>query len=371
MRQFIRSLLAEPRVPNPPVRVWRDWALVAVLVLSAILEGILREDLVWRPASLILGTTLIFTLLWRRTHPLAVTAITFGAITIFNAAGVITGVGEVGLYTSVYVFLIPYALFRWASGKDAAIGMAILASAALINSVTTVLDDTTSNGVLESIIGSAVFLILPQAIGALVRYEVKSRDGEVDRAKLREREQLARELHDTVAHHLSAIAIQAQAGRTVAESHPDAAADALGVIEDEASRTLAEMRLMVSALRDDQSVELAPQRGVADIERLARNTAVEPTINVDLSGDLDDLGQAVDAAIYRLAQESITNAVRHARHARHINVTVVGNDTEVRLTVRDDGAKSATGRVSGWLRHRRHEGTSHATRRNARGRARL
>ena len=76
---------------------------------------------------------------------------------------------------------------------------------------------------------------------------------------------------------------------------------------------------MVGALRDGDAAELAPQRGVADIERLARRrTAAAST--VELSGDLDDLRPAVGAAVYRLAQESITNALRHARHASRINV---------------------------------------------------
>ena len=147
---------------------------------------------------------------------------------------------------------------------------------------------------------------------------------------------MARELHDTVAHHVSAIAIQAQAGRTAA-SRPDAAVDALGAIEEEASRTLAEMRAMVGALRQGEEPELAPQRGVADIHRLARGAGEGPRVDVELAGDLDGLRPSVDAALYRLAQESITNAVRHARHATRIDVRVTGDNDDVRLTVRDDG----------------------------------
>ena len=113
-----------------------------------------------------------------------------------------------------------------------------------------------------------VFLSLPAALGAAMRYRTRSRLRESDQVRLREREQLARELHDTVAHHVSAIAIRAQAGRTVAASRPDAAVDALEVIEEAASRTLAELRALVGALRDGEEADLAPQRGVADIARL-------------------------------------------------------------------------------------------------------
>jgi len=122
--------------------------------------------------------------------------------------------------------------------------------------------------------------------------------------------------------------------------------EALKVIEEEASRTLAEMRGIVGVLREDEEPELAPQRGVADIKQLADRVGVRPRVEVHLSGDLDDLGPSVGAAVYRIAQESITNAVRHARHATRISVSVAGDDDCVRLTVRDDGDASSTGRRS-------------------------
>jgi signal transduction histidine kinase len=152
-----------------------------------------------------------------------------------------------------------------------------------------------------------------------------------------QREQLARELHDTVAHHVSAIAIQAQAGRTVAETRPEAVLDALAVVEKEASRALTEMRTIVGALRRGEQSDLTPQPGVADIERLAKSTGNAPQVDVTVTGDLDELPPSVNAALYRLAQESVTNALRHARHATLVHVVVTGNDDSVRLTVWDDG----------------------------------
>jgi signal transduction histidine kinase len=189
-----------------------------------------------------------------------------------------------------------------------------------------------------------VFLLFPAALGASVRYRASARLREREQVQLREREQLARELHDTVAHHVSAIAIQAQAGRIVAPQSPDGAVRALAAIEEAASRTLEEMRTIVAALRDADEPDRAPQQGVADIERLARDAALGPRIAVELSGDLDALRPSVGAATYRLAQESITNALRHARHATRIDVRVAGEEHCVRLTVSDDGDASAAGR---------------------------
>lgn len=330
MRTAAQSLWAEPRAPAPPARVWRDWVLVAVLVPTAVLEGLLREDLAWPAVAVVLGLVAISTLLWRRTRPLLAVAVAFGSFSAGAVAALLWADEAVGLYTSICVLLLPYALFRWGAGREAAIGLAIILACCVVG---TAADFT---GVLDAVIGT-VFLLFPAALGASVRYRVSSRLREIDQVKLWERQQLARELHDTVAHHVSAIAIQAQAGRTVAAGRPDAAVRALEIIEEAASRTLAEMRTMVGLLRDGDEPDRAPQRGVVDIERLARDAAHGPRVDVELTGELDALRPSVGAAMYRLAQEAITNATQHARHATRIDVHVAGEDDWVRLTVRDDG----------------------------------
>ena len=342
MRTAARSLWAEPRAPAPPARVWRDWVLVAVLVPTALLEGLLREDLTWPAVATVVALVAISTLLWRRTRPLLAVAVAFGCIGAVAVAEIVWADQPVGLGTGICVLLLPYALFRWGSGREAAIGLAIILACGVVG---TMADFT---GVVEALLG-AVVLLFPAALGASVRYRVSSRLREIDQVKLRERQQLARELHDMVAHHVSAIAIQAQAGQTVAAGRPEAAVRALEVIEEAASRTLAEMRTMVGVLRDGDEPDRAPQRGVVDIERLARDAAHGPRVDVELTGEFDALRPAVGAAMYRLAQEAITNALQHARHATRIDVQVAGEDDCVRLTVHDDGdAGSADGSRSGY-----------------------
>jgi signal transduction histidine kinase len=165
---------------------------------------------------------------------------------------------------------------------------------------------------------------------------------ELDQVKLLERERLARDLHDTVAHHVSAMAIRAQAGLATSRSQPQAATEALSLIESEASRALAEMRTMVRVLRRNEPAELAPNPRIGDLTQLADQTRPGPPVEVEIAGAVDDLPPSVDAAIYRLAQESVTNARKHARHATRIRVSVTADDTSVRLRVSDDGDTSGT-----------------------------
>ena len=327
----VRWLRDEPRAAAPPPLDWRDWALVAVLLLTAVLEGIFRDDVAWRPVAIVLAVALVFPLLWRRTHPLGVVAVVFGTVIVLSLVELINGPDtSVGLNTMVYVVLFPYALLRWGSGREVLFGLPIIVVAGVLG----IASDYTNIG---EAVGGFLFLLFPAVLGALVRFWMTARTREIDQVRLREREQLARELHDTVAHHVSAMVVRAQAGRVMAASDPEAATDALRVIEEEGSRTLTEMRTMVGALRDREDAELTPQNGVADIGRLARNVDGQPRVHVGLTGDLDELGPTVEAATYRIAQESVTNALRHARNATRIDVQVAGDGDAIRLTVRDDG----------------------------------
>jgi signal transduction histidine kinase len=326
----LRALWHEPRAENAPKRVWRDWLLVGVVVLAAVLEGAFRPDVLWRPIAIALALLLVWPLLWRRTHPLATVAIVFGAVSALSIASLVEDVGPLGLYTTGYILVVAYSLFRWGSGREIILGLPLL----LVTYGLGIAADYTGVG---DAIAAAVFALSPSLLGALVRYQSSYQRNEREQVRLREREQLARELHDTVAHHVSAIAVRAQAGRVVAATDPEAVLDSLTLIEAEASRALTEMRLMVGALRDGEQAELAPLHGVADIRKLALADGASPQVSVQLTGALDDLGPSIEAALYRLAQESVTNALRHAKHATRIDIIIDGDAHQVQLTVVDDG----------------------------------
>ncbi|NUR92675.1 MAG: sensor histidine kinase [Nonomuraea sp.] len=327
MRGLLRSVWREPRPPDPPVRVWRDWVLVAVLVPAAVVEGVLRPDLPWRVVATTVTVALVPTLLWRRTKPLLMAAVVFG---VTSLAPFLMGGDQLETYTLAYVIILLYALFRWGSGRETAIGLA----GGLLSICLSLVSGRMTPA---EIVPAFAVMFSAVALGVAFRYRAGARSRELDQVKLLEREQLARDLHDTVAHHVSAMAIRAQAGLATAASEPGAATDALRVIEAEASRTLAEMRAMVRVLRRNEPVELTPGRHVDDLRRLAGRPRVGPEVEVEIAGGLDDLPPSVGAALFRIAQESVTNARRHARHATHIAIRVAADDASVRLTVSDDG----------------------------------
>ncbi|WP_433599822.1 sensor histidine kinase [Nocardia sp. CA-135953] len=328
MRHLLRSVWDEPRPPDPPRRMWWDRVLVGVFVGLVVLEGLVRPNLPHRVLWMAVAVAIMPTLLWRRTKPLEVVTFAFVA----SAAGTVLAGGEQsGLRSLVVMLLLPLALVRWGSGREVLLGSVVVL-------VSAVFSMAVSDLAAADVVGGLIVLFAVVALGLALRYRARAKARELDQVKLLERERLARDLHDSVAHHVSAMVIRAQAGMVTAASSPDAAMDALRLIEVEATRALGEMRAMVHMLRSDRPVhdgDLSP--GVGDVDSLARNARHGPSVDVEITGDIADLPAAVDTAIYRLAQESVTNALRHARNATRVQVCVDADDTAVRLLVRDDG----------------------------------
>ena len=325
----LRSLWNEPRPERPPVRVWRDWALLIVLLAGSALEVLLRDDHSWLAIALVPSVVIAFALLWRRTRPLAAVTVAFGTLIAFELARIVA-IDVTGLNSIAAALILSYALLRWGAGREAVLGLGVI----FVWLVVTNIADPTS---LDEVIAGYAFFLFAAALGASVRFYANARLRDIEQAKLRLRNELARELHDTVGHHVSAIAIQAQAGRAVAAHDPDRALAVLETIEEAASRTLQEMRAMVGDLRDGPVPDLSPQPGLGDVAHLAREVGGWPRVDVHLSGDLDELPASVSAALYRIAQEAVTNAMRHSRNPTRVTVEVAGDAHRVQLTVHDDG----------------------------------
>ena len=341
----IRSVWDEPRPADVPARAWWDWALVGALVVAAVIEGIARPDITGRWLEVANVAVLAPTLLWRRTHPLLMVAVAFGASTV---PALILG-RELDLVTNVFMLVLPYALFRWGSGRAMVLGAGVVLAKVGTNAALGFLT-------LPDVGAGALVLGAAFSLGLAFRYRAGARRRERQQVVLLERERLARDLHDVVGHHVSAVAVRAQAGLAVFPTDPDAAADALRIIEGEATRALVEMRTLVRALRSDEqpaegspgagtetdteagapgAADLVPGPTLADVVRLADTGP--PAVEVVVEGDAARASAATGAAVHRIAQESVTNARRHARAATRITVLVTVGDTSVRLRVFDDG----------------------------------
>lgn len=331
----------DEHLPPRPARPPRfDVALAAIGVSLVAIEGFVRDDLPLPALQIAAALGLALTLTLRSTQPFFGLLAAFGIANALTCAAIAAQHRELGLVSSTLVLLHPYSLLRRGSAREVVVGLGVVlatfAFAALAGEV---------HGA-EEAIGSVVVLLFPAALGASVRFRDRAHRKDVEHTQLRERQMLARELHDTVAHHLAAIAIQSQAARAVIAKKPDAAVDALGAIESEASRALAELRGLVGALRDDAPAALGPTSGLDAIEELVREVGDHAHFERDPS--LGALSPAVELALHRIARESLHNATRHARGAQRIDVSLRGEGEAVRLRVRDDGEGTRATRGSGF-----------------------
>jgi len=156
---------------------------------------------------------------------------------------------------------------------------------------------------------------------------------EMDRtqAVTAERARMARELHDMVANHLSAIAIHSTAALSLDD--PGTSRDALGVIRENSVEGLAEMRRLIGILRDDSGDrEPAASPTLDGIDTLVAGARANG-LDVELEGDRPKLPAPVELAVYRIVQESLTNALKHASPGR-VTVTLTGSDERFSVAVR-------------------------------------
>ncbi|WP_141014982.1 sensor histidine kinase [Nocardioides sambongensis] len=324
-----RSLWREPRPADAPPIGRIDWLLVGVFVAAAVAEALARPGVDWRPLVTVLALALVPALLWRRVRPLGAVLVGWGVAGLLTVLQLTMHAEELGLNSMMAVLVLLYSLVRWGSGREMVAGTAFV-------TVVVALGMYAASAGWADIVGGSALLLLVVALAAVFRYRAELWHRQQREIRNEERAGLARELHDTVAHHVSAIAVQAQAGGVIAGIEPEKAVEVLAAIESEASRTLEEMRSMVQVLREEEAVAYAPQPGLADLPALARADAT-PTVEVSLDGALTGLARPVDAALYRLAQESLTNAVRHARNATRVQIDVRREGHAVRLRVSDDG----------------------------------
>ncbi len=175
------------------------------------------------------------------------------------------------------------------------------------------------------------------------------RDQQADLAAAAERARIARELHDVVAHSLSVIVTQADGGRYAASQDLRAAAGVLDTIAATGREALTEMRRLLGVLRvgDGETARLVPQPGAEEVETLVEQIgATGLPVQLCVAGRPRPLPAGVDVTVYRVAQEALTNVLRHAGSPRRVEVELSYVDDGVELAVRDDG-RGDTGNGAG------------------------
>ena len=172
----------------------------------------------------------------------------------------------------------------------------------------------------------------------------RDREDSARRAVADERTRIARELHDVVAHHVSVMVVQAGGARRVLAKHPDQAGDAIATVEATGRQARSERRAMLAALRDDgqDGAGRAPQPGAATVPVLVDQVrAAGLPIAFEVRGEQVALTPGVDAALYRIVQEALTNVLKHGGPVVRAEVAITYEPDAVRIAVVDDGRGAA------------------------------
>lgn len=293
-------------------------------------------------------------LLWRRRYAATV------AVVYFTPIGVhayLTGNGVEGAFVLFPALLVLYSLGAYATEWRLVAG--VLGTVAL-----SALHDThdpflqLSN---PSEVWAYLLWVVVQGVVLLVGVVIASRRRSVATARrareleeqqrqgvASERAKIARELHDVVTHNVNVVVMQAMAAHGVLDSDPELARAPLEAIETSGREALVEMRRMLGVLRDEVDNPLSPQPGPSDIARLAagvRGAGVD--VQCALDGDLEGVPDGVGIAAYRIVQEALTNAMKHAAGAP-VRISVSADDQEVRVLVHNSpGAPGPTSSGAG------------------------
>jgi signal transduction histidine kinase len=169
-----------------------------------------------------------------------------------------------------------------------------------------------------------------------------------ERAVLEERQRIARELHDVIAHSVSVMTVQAGAVRRRLDASQEKEREALETVESTGRQALTEMRRLVGLLRDQGAMpEFSPQPGLGTIDALLDGVrAAGLPVDLEVDGAPHELAPGVDLAAYRVVQEALTNALKYAGPA-HAWVSVRWSDDELQLEISNDGRPDGDGSTGG------------------------
>lgn len=319
-------------------RIW-DGLLAALFVAAGtaeVLLGTAPEGALPEPLTLVLTVVGAGAIAWRRRAPRAVALVTGTAATVLGIPG----------FPGTLSLPLAVALYTLAAERPRQQALAVAAPVGLAGVlapyVTT--DFNWAEALLSFLLTAGIPIGLGRATFARRARIRRDRELAADAAVAEERVRIARELHDVVAHAMSVMVVQAGAARTVAARDPAALDEALGNVEAAGRAGLTEMRRLLGVLRQgDEEPALSPQPGLADLDDLlARTRAAGLPVEAVVEGTPRPLPAGVDLSAFRIVQESLTNALRHAGDA-HARVLLRYLDDVVELEIADDGLGPVAG----------------------------
>lgn len=320
------------------IRRYGDWLLAAALTGIALLEiALLNAHPERRLLDVVLAVALGVAAAERVRAPLVL----LGMILAISVVSVMQpGFGPATVDSIAFFLLLStYNAGAHTGGRSVLVGAAMIVAMFLAD----LLADPAGIYV-EGIVFYTMLLGLPWVAGRAIRQRrVKERQLDHEKASaaaaiVDERARIARELHDVVAHSISVMVLQARGGRRVLESEPADARGAFDSIERTGQQALDEMRRLLGMLRrGDEVLALAPQPSLMELDRLVEQVeAAGLPVQVAVEGEPRELPPGVDLSAYRIVQEGLTNALKHAGPARARVVLRYGAD-DLEVEIADDG----------------------------------
>jgi signal transduction histidine kinase len=280
-------------------------------------------------------------LIWRRRYPLAVLTISTAAVVAYSLLGYVNGAAL--LLPTVALYAVASTLSLRRAVITALVTLAVLMGVTAIGNPF----GPTGGGfiLIPGLIAAALFAGIAAANRRAYVESVKARaEADTRRRVDEERLRIARELHDVVAHTMATINVQAGVAAHVVADRPEAAAEALRVIKNASKEGLRELRAILDVLRQaDEAEPTQPAPGLGQVDGLvagANQAGLATSLTV--TGQPRPLPAEVDLAAYRIVQESLTNAIRHAGPAT-ATVWLGYSDAELRIDVADNGLGAPAG----------------------------
>ncbi len=323
-----RSSLRPPRL---------DAALAAALVVAGVIEAVLVDTARPSPVHALVTAVVMGALAWRRRFPLAVLVLALAGTLVLDPRG------ESVLF--VAMLIASYTTGSSLPGRRSLAGLLVAVGplwlALLLDAAEPV--DLVAVAVLYGgawVVGRLVREREQRAV-ALEEHAARLEREQADRrvaALAAERARIARELHDIVSHSISVIAVQTQAVRRRLGPGQEREEEELRAVETTARQAMAEMRRLFGVLRSDtERPPLAPQPGLDQLPRLLERTrAAGLPVELRVDGERTPLPPGVDLAAYRILQEALTNALKHAGQA-NVTVALRYGARDLEVSIDDDG----------------------------------